>query len=99
MKRAREPRNDVVLCLQEFGTTHIELIRPQCLRALRIDQPRIDAHRAVAAQHAALKRITDAEVRAQLLDVDGLALEGEGTAGGNDSRAAQLRQSRCQFAR
>jgi hypothetical protein len=47
-------------------------------------QPRIDAHRSVAAQHAALKRVTDAEIRTQLLDVDGLALEGESTAGSTE---------------
>ena len=90
VKRARKPRDDFVLCrrISARSTSNRSDHRVFTVWvSISLALMRTD----VAAQHAALQRISHVEIGTQLLDVDRLALEGECTAGGDHSRAAQPR--------
>ena len=59
---------------------------------LRVDQLRVDAHAVLVALHRAFEHIANAEFLADLLGVDGLALEGEGRVARDDEAVADARQ-------
>ena len=60
----------------------------------RVDQLRGDAHPAAGLAHRAFEDIADAELAADLLHVDGLALVGKARIAGDDEEPADAARAR-----
>ena len=74
----RQARDDFVLHVEEIGERLVEPLRPEMTARLGVDQLDIDAHPVSAALNAAFEDIADVQLPADLLQIDGLALVGEG---------------------
>ncbi len=91
-ERIRQSRDDLVLHVEQIGDRLVETLRPEVAAALGVNQLDIDAHALAAALDAALEDIANVELAPDLLQVDGLALVGEGGVAPDDERAADARE-------
>ena len=82
----------LVLQLEQVGHVFLEAIGPEMRAGRRIDQLRVDAHAVLVTLHRAFEHVAHAEFLADLLGVDGLALEREGRVAGDDEAAADARE-------
>jgi len=62
-----------------------------------VDELRVDARAALVALHRALKHVSNAELSADFLCVDVLALESEGGVARDDEAAADAREFGVRF--
>jgi hypothetical protein len=62
----------------------------------RVNQLRVDAHPSLIALHRAFEDVADAELFADLLGVDGLALVGEGGVARDHEAVADAREIGCE---
>ena len=83
-----EPRDDLVLHVEQVGYRLIETLRPEMMAALGVDELDVDAHSASAALDAALQNIADVEFAPDRLHVKRLAFEGKRSVPGDHERAA-----------
>ena len=72
-----DPRDDLVLHVEQFGDRLVEPLGPEMGGRLRLDQLHVDPHPVAAALDAALEHVAHVEVPADLADVDRLAPVGE----------------------
>jgi hypothetical protein len=82
---------DFVLQLKHIAQVTVEPVGPQMHTACRLDQLSGNPYPAAGFAHAALKDISDAELEADLLDVDGLALVGEARIAGDHEQRLEAR--------
>ena len=92
VQRACQPRDDFVLHVEEIGQGLIEPLGPEMIARFGVDELDIDAHAVSAALDAALEDIADVQLAADLLQIDGLALVGEGGVAPDHERAANARE-------
>ena len=78
VQRARQARDDFVLHVEEIGERLIEPLGPEMIARFGVDELNVDAHAASAALNAALEDIADIQLAPDLLQIDVLALVGEG---------------------
>ena len=74
VQRARQPRDDFVLHVEEIGEGLVEPLGPEMIARFRVDELHVDAHAVSAALNAALEHIADVQLAADLLQIDGLPL-------------------------
>ncbi len=74
VQRARQPRDDFVLHVEEIGQGLVEPFGPEMIARFGVDELHVDAHAVSAALDAALEDIADVQLAADLLQVDGLPL-------------------------
>ena len=77
-QRADDLAGDLVLQRPRVGLGLVEALRPHMLARFAVDQLGDDAHHVGILADAAFKHIVDIEIFADLADVGGLALVGEG---------------------
>ena len=87
-----EAGDDLVLHVEEIGDGLVEALGPEVRAGLGVDQLHVDAHAVSAALHAAFEHIAHVELAADLLQVDGLALVGEGGVAADDEGAGNARE-------
>jgi hypothetical protein len=92
VQRARQARDDFVLHVEEIGERLIEPFGPEMIARFGVDELDIDAHTVSAALNAALKDIADVQLAADLLQINVLALEGEGGVAPDHERAPNTRK-------
>ena len=92
VERARQPRDDFVLHVEEIGERLVEPLGPEMIAGFGVDELHVDAHAVSAALNAALEHIADVQLAADLLQIDGLALVGEGGVAPDHERAANPRK-------
>ena len=95
--RARQTGDDLVLHLQQIGAGGVELIGPEMRAAVGVDELGVDPDLIAAGQHRAFQHIAHAQILADRLGVDRLALEGEGRIARDDEAVADARESGGQF--
>ncbi|MGA8714375.1 MAG: hypothetical protein WB647_15325, partial [Roseiarcus sp.] len=71
-------RDDRILRLQQIGAGRVELFGPEVSAAAGVDELGVDPHPIAARLHRAFENIAHAQILADRLDVDRLALEGHG---------------------
>ena len=69
-----EPRDDLVLHVEEIGDQLIEPLRPEMRAGFGLDQLDIDAHSVSRPLDAALQHIANVQIAADLLQINGLPL-------------------------
>ena len=74
VQRARQPRDDFVLHVEEIGERLVEPLGPEMIAGFGVDELDVDAHAVSAALDAALQHIADVQLAADLLQIDGLPL-------------------------
>ena len=87
-----QSRHHLILQLEEIGHVLLEPVGPQMRARFGVDELRVDAHPVLIALHRAFEHIANAELLADLLGVDALALEGEGRVAGDDEAALDARK-------
>ena len=87
-----QSRHDLILQLEQVGHVFLEAVGPEMRAGFGVDELRVDAHPVLVALHRAFEHIADAELLADLLGVDVLALVGEGRVAGDDEAVADARQ-------
>ena len=92
VERVSQPRDDFVLHVQEIGERLIEALGPEMIAGFGVDQLHIDAHAISAALNAPLQHITNVQLAADLLQIDGSALVGESGVPPDHERAAKTRK-------
>ena len=92
VQRAREPRDDFILHVEEIGQGLIEPLGPEMIARFGVDELHVDAHAVSAALNAALQHIADVQLAPDLLHVDGLALVGERRVARDHDRASYPRE-------
>ena len=75
---SRQARDDFVLHVEEIGQGLIEPLGPEMIARFGVDELHVDAHAVSAALNAALEDIADVQLAPDLLQIDRLALIGEG---------------------
>src|SRR5712691_9704442 len=70
----------------------VHLFDPQMRASARVDELRVDANGASHAAYAPLEHIPDAQLAANLSDIDGLTLECEGSVPGDNKASSNSRQ-------
>ena len=93
VERIRQMRDDRVLRLQRIGAGRVELFGPEVSAAAGVDQLDIDPHPVVARLHRAFENIAHAQLLADRLDVDRLALEGHGRVARDDEGVVHAREA------
>lgn len=88
LDRADHVLGDAVLQVEHVGRRAIEPVGPQMRAGDGVDQLPGDAQPIAAAANATLEHIADAEVAADLADIDRLALVGEGGVARDHGEAA-----------
>ncbi len=78
--------------LEQVGDVLLEAVGPEMRARFRVDELRVDAHAVLVALHRAFEHVANAELLADLLGVDGLALEGEGGVARDDEAVADARK-------
>ena len=68
------------------------MIRPKMRTAIGIDELGVDAHPVLVPLHRAFEHVANAELLADLLGVNALALVGEGRVARDDEAVADARQ-------
>ena len=89
--------DDLVLHLQQIGAGGVELIGPKMRAAVGVDELGVDPHLIAARLHRAFQHIAHAQILADRLGVDRLALVGEGSVARDDEAVADARKSGGQF--
>jgi len=69
-----EPRDNLVLHVEEIGERLVEPLGPDMVAALCVDELHVDTQPVAAALHAAFERIADVQFAANRLHVDGFTL-------------------------
>ena len=92
VQRARQARDDFVLHVEEIGERLVEPLGPEMTARFGVDELHIDAHAVSAALDAAFEDIADVQLAADLLQIDGLALVGEGRVAPDHERASNARK-------
>ena len=92
VQRARQPRDDFVLHVEEIGERLVEPLGPEMVAGLGVDELHVDAHAVSAALDAAFEDIADVQLAADLFQIDGFALVGEGGVAPDHERAANARK-------
>ena len=90
-------RDDRVLRLQQIGAGRVELLGPEVSAAVGVDELGVDPHPIAARLHRAFENIAHAQILADRLGVDRLALEGHGRVARDDEGAADARETGGQF--
>ena len=94
MSALRQMRDDRVLRLQQIGARRVELFGPEVSAAVGVDELGVDPHLIAARLHRAFENIAHAQILADRLGVDRLALEGQGRVARDDEGAADAREAR-----
>ena len=94
---ARQMRDDRVLCLQQIGAGRVELFGPEVSAAAGVDELGVDPHPVAARLHRSFENIAHAQILADRLRVDRLALEGHGSVARDDEGVADARETGGQF--
>ena len=87
VQRVRQAHNDFVLHVEKIGERLVEPFGPKMTAGYGVDELHVDAHAAAAALDAALEDIADVQLAADLLQIDGLPLVGEGGVAPDHERA------------
>src|ERR1700722_14964691 len=74
---AGETGDDLVLHVEEIGARLVETLGPEMITRFGVDELHIDAHAITAALNAAFDDITNVQLAADLLEIDGLPFVGE----------------------
>ena len=90
-------RDDRVLRLQQIGAGRVELFGPEMRAGAGVDELGVDPHPIAARLHRAFENIAHAQILADRLGVDRLALEGHGRVARDDEGVADARESGGQF--
>ena len=90
-------RDDRILCLQQIGAGRVELFGPEVSAAAGVDELGVDPHPVAARLHRSFENIAHAEILADRLRVDRLALEGHGSVARDDEGVADARETGGQF--
>ena len=90
-------RDDRVLRLQQIGAGRVELFGPEVSAAAGVDELGVDPHPIAARLHRAFENIAHAQILADRLGVDRLALEGHGRVARDDEGVADARETGGQF--
>ena len=93
----RQMRDDRVLRLQQIGAGRVELFGPEVSAAAGVDELGVDPHPIAARLHRAFENIAHAQILADRLGVDRLALEGHGRVARDDEGVADARETGGQF--
>ena len=80
------------LHIEEVGQGLIETLGPEMIACFGVDKLDIDAEAVPAALNAAFEDIADVQFAADLLQIDGLALVGEGGVAPDHDRASYPRK-------
>ena len=89
--------DDLVLRLQQIGALGVELFGPKMSAAVGVDELGVDPHLIAARLNRAFQHIAHAQILADRLGVDRLALVGEGRIARDDEAVADARESGGQF--
>ncbi len=89
LKRAGEACNHFVLQLEQIHDVFLESIRPDLRAGFRVNELGVDAHPVGVALHRAFEDVAHAELLADRLGVEVLALEGEGSVSGDDETVVE----------
>ena len=92
LKRAGEARDHFVLELEQVRDVFLEAVGPEMRAAFGVDELGVDAHPVGVALHRAFEHVAHAELLADRLGVEVLALEGEGGVAGDDEAVVEARQ-------
>ncbi len=92
LKHVGEACDHFILEPEQVGHVFLEAVGPEMRAACGVDQLDVDAHPVGVALHRAFEDIAHAQFLADLLGVDALALEGEGSVAGDDEAVADTRQ-------
>src|SRR5208283_4561265 len=92
VERARQPRDDFVLHLEEIGERFIEPLGPEMIARFGVDELDIDAHAVSAALNAALEDIADFQLAPDRLHIERPALVSERRIAGDYVSAANARK-------
>ena len=87
-----EPRDDFVLHVEEVDHRLVEALGPEVSAGLGVDELRIDANPVGAALHGAFEHIANAELLADLLQIQTLPLVSEGRVATDHLHAAHPRK-------
>ena len=82
VERARQPRDDLVLHVEEVGQRLIETFCPEMIAGFGVDELDIDARAIAAALDAAFEDIANIQLAADLLQIDSV-----GCASGRSARS------------
>src|SRR5437764_14379078 len=93
LQRRRDRIGDLVLNREDVGERAIIPLGPDVPAAFCLDQLRGDADLAAGRAQTAFEHIAHAELDANLPDIGGSALVGEGGVAGDDEQPAQPRQA------
>src|SRR5271166_6072487 len=91
--------DDRVLRLQQIGAGRVELLCPEVSAAVGVDELSVDPYPIAARLHRAFENIAYAQILADRLGVDRLALEGHGRVTRDDESVADARETGGQFVR
>ena len=86
VQRARQARDDLVLHVEQIGERLVEPLGPEMIAGLGVDELDVDAHAVSAALDAAFEHVADVQLARRSLQVDRLALVGEGRVAGDHER-------------
>jgi hypothetical protein len=95
----RQMRDDRVLRLQKIGAGRVELFGPEVSAAAGVDELGVDPRPIAARLHRAFENIAHAQILADRLGVDRLALVSHGRVVRDDEGAADTRYAGGQFVR
>ena len=87
----------MILQIEDILGRAIETVRPEMGSALGLDQLPGDAHPVGRLADAPFQQIADAELAADLPDIDGAALVGKGGVAGDHKQRPETRQGRRDF--
>ena len=87
-----QSRHHLILQFEQVGHVFLEAFGPEMRARLGVDELGVDAHPVLIALHRAFEHIAHAEFLADLLGVDGLALEGERRVARDHEAVADARQ-------
>ena len=94
LDRAGDRADDLVLQFEQIGQVAIVPLGHDVVVGVGPDQLRRDPHPMPRFAHAAFEHIAHAQLLADLLDVDGLALVGEGRVAGDHREGAPAGEQR-----
>src|SRR5471030_2664506 len=86
-------RDDRVLRLQQIGAGRVELLGPEVSATAGVDELGVDPHPIATRLHRAFENIAHAQILADRLDVDRLALEGHGRIARDDEAVVEARET------
>jgi hypothetical protein len=78
VQRACQASDDFVLRVEEIGGRLVKPLGPEMIAGFGVDELNVDPHAVYAALNAAFEDIAHVQLVPDLLQIDGLALVGEG---------------------